>query len=57
MREAADSIGGMLWPEADHGQAADPAPGDPSTAGPRRSARRTATGNATRTPRRRGRNW
>jgi integrase-like protein len=47
-REAADSIGGLLWPDARQGQGDEPAPARPSKAGGRRSARQTATRNATR---------
>ena len=51
-REAADSIGGLLWPDARQGQGDEPAPARPNKAGGRRSAWQTATRNATRTDRR-----
>ena len=56
-REAADRIGGLLWPEVGYEQGGEPAAGDPKTSVPRRAARRTATRSATRASRERGRNW
>lgn len=55
-REAADSIGGLLWPEADHDQDTDPAPGDANRTDKSGRRRRTATKTATKGGRRGRRN-